>query len=161
MGGVKYPTLKKVLDLKSIGAGVPLSIKEDSLGNIWVATDYGLVVCRTDRDKLAVIKVDIHDISSMEIDTRGAIWLGTHGHGLYRIVPEYRWGEVVKYTVIHFNAHNSTLLSDNIETLCSDVHRRKIWIGTTEGYVQAWDIATNKAKDYSPLFYSYLLTKMN
>lgn len=53
------PTLKKVLDLKSIGAGVPLSIKEDSLGNIWVATDYGLVVCRTDRDKLAVIKVDI------------------------------------------------------------------------------------------------------
>ena len=47
------PTLKKVLDLKSIGAGVPLSIKEDSLGNIWVATDYGLVVCRTDRDKLA------------------------------------------------------------------------------------------------------------
>ena len=150
------PTLKKVLDLKSIGAGVPLSIKEDSLGNIWVATDYGLVVCRTDRDKLAVIKVDIHDISSMEIDTRGAIWLGTHGHGLYRIVPEYRWGEVVKYTVIHFNAHNSTLLSDNIETLCSDVHRRKIWIGTTEGYVQAWDIATNKAKDYSPLFYSYI-----
>ncbi len=62
-------------------------------------------------------KVDIHDISSMEIDTRGAVWLGTHGHGFYRIVPEYRRGEVVKYTVMHFNAHNSTLLSDNIETL--------------------------------------------
>ena len=47
---VKLPTLKKVLDLKSIGAGVTLSIKEDSLGNIWVATDYGLVVCRTASD---------------------------------------------------------------------------------------------------------------
>ena len=104
------PNLKKVLDIKSIGAGVHLSIKEDSLGIIWVATDYGLVVCRTDRDKLAVIKVDIHDISSMEIDTRGAIWLGTHGHGLYRIVKEYRLVEVVKNTVIHFNAQNSTML---------------------------------------------------
>ena len=53
------PTLKKVLDLKSIGAGVPLSIKEDSLGNIWVATDYGLVVCRTDRDPWRLIREEL------------------------------------------------------------------------------------------------------
>lgn len=141
--------------------GVPLAMKEDTHGNVWIVTEYGLAVCNGEGDIQTTLRVDVHDISSMAIDGWGNLWLGTRGHGLYRVVPAYRDGKVVECAVRHFAARDGGLLSNNVEALCADVKHRKVWIGTMEGNVQAWDAQTNAFKDYSSLFYTYINETVN
>ena len=60
--------------------GVPLAMKEDTHGNVWIVTEYGLAVCNGEGDIQTTLRVDVHDISSMAIDGWGNLWLGTRAH---------------------------------------------------------------------------------
>lgn len=120
------------------------SIAEDKDGNIWVGIDQGLLVLtkeyqndptkgfyqikvpRNDGTNLADYLLSGIDITAIAIDNANRKWVGTDGNGLYLISEDNMVEEE------HFTTTNSSILSNNIQSLVID-DTGKVYIGTDKG----------------------------
>lgn len=119
-------------------------IAEDKDGNIWVGIDQGLLVLtkeyqndptkgfyqikvpRNDGTNLADYLLSGIDITAIAIDNANRKWIGTDGSGLYLISEDNMVEEE------HFTTTNSSILSNNIQSLVID-DTGKVYIGTDKG----------------------------
>ncbi|MCD4730888.1 MAG: hypothetical protein K8R74_09830, partial [Bacteroidales bacterium] len=63
------------------------------------------------------------DITAIDVDGNGNIWLGHYGYGVSKLSDN---------VCTIFNTENSGLINDTIKTICVDLNG-KIWIGTWKG----------------------------
>lgn len=82
--------LKEKLRRFDVAQGLPdpsvQRIVEDRQGNIWLASK-GAVVCYNGK-KFESLPTKEINVWSLWEDTTGTIWFGTHGGGLYKVVPQ-------------------------------------------------------------------------
>jgi ligand-binding sensor domain-containing protein len=123
----------------------PYEIEEDLEGNIWIATNEGPFVVEKDNittmgTNVTQIKVPRNDGTNyadyllsgvitycMAIDGGGRKWFGTLGNGVYVISADNMT------QVEHFTTSNSSILSDNIESIAINHATGEVFIGTDKG----------------------------
>lgn len=121
------------------------AIYQDKNRNIWVGSQAGLAKINFD-NKQGVIETFYHqnddesslaanDITSINEDFKGNIWIGTHFNGLDFLAKNQR-------KFLHYNTKNSGIVSNIIRKLLVD-NQGKIWIATING-LSIFD--TNSAK---------------
>ena len=113
------------------------AVLEDEDGTMWLATDSGLNAIRGSFDREAG-RFDVDswrvygsldglpsdEISALELDADGHLWVGTGG-GLSRIDD----GEVA-FTL---TSSNSGLINDRVTGLLLDAESNELWVGTFDG----------------------------
>lgn len=102
----------------------PVAVIEDSSGRIWVGHMGGLTCIVNDRPvktELAGIRV-----RSLCTDSKGNIWIGTWGNGLYRDDGK----NIINYTV-----KSGDLPQDYVHDIFED-SKGNIWLGTGAGIVK-------------------------
>ncbi len=129
-------------------------VAEDAEHNIWIGTNKGPLmlesdqitaddaifnqwkVARNDGTNLADYLLDGVDITAIAIDGGGRKWFGTNGNGLYLVSADNNT------QIHHFLSSNSSLLSDNIESLSINPSTGEVYIGTTNGLCSYMSDAT-------------------
>lgn len=95
--------------------------------NLLIGTrQYGLLKFNQVNDSISRYPIEALDIRDVIMDERGTIWLGTDGHGIYRIDEN----EATNYT--HRSANENSLGSNAVHT-CFEDQDGNLWFGT------AWD----------------------
>lgn len=118
---------------------------EDQDHNIWIGTDVGPIYLPsaqvgTDNDVFMQVKVPRNDgtnladylltginITTMAIDGAGRKWFGTAGYGVYLISADNM------EQVQHFTTDNSSLISDDIQSIAVDGKTGEVFFGTDKG----------------------------
>lgn len=93
-------------------------------------------VARNDGTNLADYLLDGVDITALAIDGGGRKWFGTNGNGLYLVSADNNT------QIHHFLSSNSSLLSDNIESLSINPTTGEVYIGTSNGLCSYMSDAT-------------------
>ncbi len=136
---------------------------EDNDHNIWIGTDIGPLYLPsaqigTDDDTFMQVKVPRNDgtnladyllsgisITSMAVDGAGRKWFGTAGYGVYLISADNM------EQVQHFTTDNSSLVSDDIQSIAIDGKTGEVYFGTDNGLCsytsEASDPADEMTKD--------------
>lgn len=99
-------------------------IVEDSTGKMWIGTRNGLFVRHPDRPNQVTVVDELAGIFilSLFIDSKGSLWVGTNGKGLYHLKDGH---------FEHFNTQNG-LSSDVLFDLWEDKEGH-IWAGSNNG----------------------------
>ena len=118
---------------------------EDKAGNMWIGTDRGplmlpaqnvetpdatlvqVKVPRNDGSNYADYLLDGIDITCMAVDDAGRKWFGTKANGVYLISQDNM------QQLLHFQADNSKLLSDNILSIAINNATGEVFFGTDRG----------------------------
>jgi ligand-binding sensor domain-containing protein/signal transduction histidine kinase len=122
-------------DVFSIADNRVWGVTEDSHGALWIATSYGL-------DKLdkktgrfhhfnqlkSGKKMNYMALSSMTVDHRNRLWIGTWGNGIYIYDIEQ---DSVSH-LMHNEDNVNSLSNDRIKHILTD-SQQNIWISTSEG----------------------------
>lgn len=133
-------------------------VAEDLDNNIWIGTSAGplmikasettssspvfqqIKVPRNDGTNLADYLLSGVPITCMAVDGAGRKWFGTTSNGVYLISED-------NYTQIHhFTIENSSLLSDEVESIAINPETGEVFIGTANGLCSYMSDAT-KAED--------------
>lgn len=132
----------------------PRCITEDKSGNMWVGTNLGPFMIEPsemmkDNSILTQVKVPRNDgtdyadyllsgldISCIAIDGGGRKWFGTNGNGVYLISADNM------EQLQHFTAENSSLLSNNIESIAINDQTGEVFFGTSLGLCSYMSDAT-------------------
>ncbi|MFA9390513.1 MAG: two-component regulator propeller domain-containing protein [Prolixibacteraceae bacterium] len=130
------------------------SMKEDSLGNIWVMT-YDSKLFRLNRftevfDQLpAVGEYSQANISDIFPSSNGDVWLLTNNAGAFRVVTDTLTNN---FYVEHFDENSDlSLLSNHVDFLVEDA-QRNIWISAGKGILEL--IFTEDLNKYSKKLFS-------
>lgn len=129
-------------------------VAEDNDNNMWFGTNIGplmikaadvtssdpvfqqIKVPRNDGTNLADYLLSGVDISCIAIDGAGRKWFGSNGNGVYLISED-------NYTQIHhFTTLNSSLLSDDIESIAINQSSGEVFFGTDKGLCSYMSDAT-------------------
>lgn len=120
-------------------------VAEDKHGNMWIGTNVGplmlepgefnsenpifqqIKVPRNDGTNYADYLLAGIDITCMAIDGGNRKWFGTANNGIYLIDSDNMT------EIQHFIASNSSLLSDNIESIAINEETGEVFIGTNKG----------------------------
>ncbi len=120
-------------------------VAEDKDNNIWIGTNIGPVyltpdqitaenpivtqvkVPRNDGTNLADYLLSGIDINCMAIDKSNRKWFGTNGNGVYLISSNNI------SQILHFTDKNSSLLSNNIESIAINNNTGEVFFGTSNG----------------------------
>ena len=124
---------------KSIWVGTsagPLLLKKNQIGNADV-TFTQVKIPRNDGTNLADYLLNGVPITCMAVDAAGRKWLGTNDAGIYVISADNITQEN------HFQAANSSLLSDKIESLAIDNKKGLVYVGTDKGLCSYQSDATS------------------
>jgi hypothetical protein len=125
------------------------SFAEDGNGNLWLGTNQGILVIyspqrlftegsvyaqeiivpRNDGTDKGDVLLGEQVVTSIEVDGANRKWLGTAGGGAYLV------SEDGLEQVVHFNAVNSPLLSDNIIDICVDGVSGEVFFATDKGII--------------------------
>jgi signal transduction histidine kinase/ligand-binding sensor domain-containing protein/AraC-like DNA-binding protein len=123
-------------DSTSISHNIVNAVVEDSHQNLWIGTVYGIVQYNLESDVFKRVDPTIenskflneHYITSIAIDQKGKLWIGTHGHGVYVYDP-------IKNTIDVFvdgdRSASSAYRSNFINALYFD--GSSVWAGTKKG----------------------------
>lgn len=101
-------------------------ILEDAFGTLWLASNEGTFIF--DPVQETFFKVFSKPTSTMGLDSKGMIWLGTSGMGIYRFDPKQRI-----YTILNNNPNNPSSLTDNHVNKIYVDRTGIVWVGTAEG----------------------------
>ena len=119
----------------------------DSSGIIFSGTQTGLLVCYKGRSWFE--KSFTHRITSMLIDKKGDLWIGTWDNGLYRLHYK-RSQNRPDHNLINFSVQDfSNLLPDKSIRCLFEDRRGSIWVGTRYGGLV--QLAKNAADGNQPL----------
>lgn len=132
--GYNFKVYKKSDHINSISDNFIYSICEDQRGNIWIGTRNGLNVLDFVSDRfidLSGNSTGITDpaklwINKVYCDRSGAIWIGTNGQGLHKIIFD---GKDRKYVGSRFDHIPENL---QVRSVYED-NEGRLWIGTANG----------------------------
>jgi len=143
-----FPSLFRVISPKPVAASHSenevRAIFEDNNGNLWAATRDGRVYLFDADRKITGYLRDNGTFTSGEAfnalvyvitqDSKGNIWMGSKGGGLFRLEPVAR-GPACCYSITgyrHDDANPYSLSHDNVYSVHEDPDGR-IWVGTFNG----------------------------
>lgn len=136
-------------------------VNEDNDGNIWVGTNLGpleltssaissgsttftqVKIPRNDGTNYADYLLSGVDISCITVDGGNRKWFGTTSNGVYLISADNM--EMTH----HFLSTNSSLLSDNIESIAINGKTGEVYFGTDEGLVSYMSDANTPSESMS------------
>ena len=132
---------KELLEINGVFSDFPgnLRILADLNSNLWIGTEvYGLLVYNTKSEKFIqeelfkkpLYTIESELIISMFCDSKGMVWAGTDGGGLYKIDPQS--GTIKLYT--HSDTNEFSLRSNSIIAINEDKHHN-IWVLTNYGSI--------------------------
>jgi ligand-binding sensor domain-containing protein/serine phosphatase RsbU (regulator of sigma subunit) len=152
VGGQRLITqiLPPVFEFLNKSNGTPFelcsSLIEDAKGDLWVCTEKGLYRgIRVSGGSVNWININEKmrsgntNFISLYLDTRGKVWAGTYGAGVYRIDPSG-----LKFT----RFTTSEGLSDN-NVISISGKDNLIWFSTLGGGVSSFNTDNNKIKSYN------------
>ena len=131
---------------------------EDIEGNLWIGTDKGPVYLTKDEIDNPLLGVIQHkvprndgtdyadyllaglDITCIAVDGAGRKWFGTSANGVYLISADNN------EQLQHFTAENSSLLSNNIESIAINQQTGEVFFGTNLGLCSYMSDATISAE---------------
>ncbi|MBK5722061.1 response regulator [Dysgonomonas sp. Marseille-P4677] len=131
-------------------SGYPRFFFEDSRNNIWIITSTGLFIKQYNKEDIEPVSFSLGSITGITEDLNGTIWISSKSSGIYQI-PLSNNSILNKSAIKTLNKKNDGLASDNIESICADING-KIWIGTKEGNIIAYDINSREQRDLSGSF---------
>ena len=107
---------------RSLGVdGGVTAIREDGAGTIWIGTDKGVGVLRGGRFEAVAADAIRHAVTVLVPDPDGALWVGTEGHGVYRVAGERA----------HSLSGTSSLDSAVVNAIFVD-SRRQVWVSSSD-----------------------------
>ena len=155
-------------DGSTISSYCPYAIDEDLEGNIWIATNVGPFVVEKDNittqgTNVTQIKVPRNDGTNyadyllsgvvtycMAIDGGGRKWFGTLGNGVYVISADNMT------QVEHFTTSNSSILSNNVESIAINQTTGEVFFGTDKGLCSYMsDASTSNTEMTKETVYAY------
>ena len=117
-------------------------MRQDKDGNIWLATDNGILIIHTDdyfnasrcehlqvSDAEGMVLFENEAVNDICFDHLGRPWIATAGTGVYVLDAE---ADALAY---HYTTGNSALPSNSILSLAYDHRHRHMYIGTALGLV--------------------------
>lgn len=136
-------------------------VAEDKDGNLWIGTNVGPIylsstdidedvssttfmqvkVPRNDGTNLADYLLGGVDITCMAIDGGNRKWFGTANSGVYLISSDNL------EQIHHFTSSNSSLISDNIESVAINQSNGEVFFGTDKGLCSFMSDATETNED--------------
>lgn len=145
-------TLQATIDLNKYvpQAGNPLKTHTDFKGNIWIATQNGLLVKPKLQDSILKVSFALGEITDITNDAYGNIWISSKNSGIYKIPVQSNFPVDVQ-SIKNYTDKNSNLRSNKTNAIHADGNG-KIWIGTREGIIMNLDLVTNELKDVSATF---------
>jgi signal transduction histidine kinase/ligand-binding sensor domain-containing protein len=135
-------------------SGVPLSLREDPAGDLWIGTGDGLRILDVDRHVLTNVpeasaagaRRDVPPdwVWALFIDRRGRLWVGTGGGGLSLRREDGSFD--------HFrnDPGDPNSLSDDYVTSIVGDRRGTLWVGTRSGGLNAFDEPAGRWTRYRP-----------
>ncbi|MDD3036407.1 hybrid sensor histidine kinase/response regulator transcription factor [Bacteroides sp.] len=139
----------------NIQSGIFCLMKDRFQDVIWVGTDgQGIYMCFTDEFSIHNVLLDTPEykvnnpVRSLFIDQEKALWVGTKGDGILRIMDFYKDGKAVSQ-VERFSTANSTLTHNSVYSFASSRWNR-LWIGT-EGGLNYYSYPEKALKEFSVL----------
>lgn len=129
------PVLSHIFDLRNVtdNPGKPRVFFEDGNQNVWIVTTTGLLVKPQKEDAIRDTHFHISGITDITEDKEGKLWISTKNAGIYKVLISQDF-EIELSAAEHLTIQNKDLISDNIETICTDI-AGNIWIGSKEGYI--------------------------
>lgn len=122
------------------------AMRQDSRGNIWLATDEGVLIVETNDyfDNAQCSKLQLTDRNNMPVmedeeiydivfDYFDRPWIATQKSGIYVLDPESH--ELLE----HFSMENSAMPSNSVISLACDARHRRMFVGTALGLVAYTD----------------------
>lgn len=143
------------LDLKPCKGGNVSYFFEDSHHNIWLATSKGIVFKPYD-GKPQRTTLSMHDICCISEATDGSVWLASRSGGVTVITYAMQAGKMLIKSRRTIDTANSPLPSNNMEGVCYDARRKKMWMATHEGGLVAYNIQSGKYENHSQQFVGYV-----
>ncbi len=147
--------VKEQYDLRKLDAGIVQAFYEDCYSNIWVLTSWGLLV-KPFGGELQKVKLDIEHLSVLSGDEKGNLWLGSSASGIYKARPKFTDGECVIDELQSMYKVAGGLPGVNIEAICVDTIKHKVWAGSKDGYIYTCHTENYTIEDLSPAFEHYL-----
>ncbi len=144
---------EKTYDLKPLGGGNLLSFYQDTHENIWIITTAALLVKPAGKE-IQKVNLALDGITSITEDGKGRIWLSSQKEGIVGVTFSSITFQPDSTSIIRIQQTNSILPTNNIEVVCTNNEKDRIWIGTKEGHLLAYQIDEQKLKDYSSEFKS-------
>lgn len=121
---------------KSLCSSSVYALHKDKNGTIWVGTTFGLNRYRRESDDFARIALlQGKDITCIDEDNRGNLWIATFGSGIYCL--NLRTNEWRNYN------RSDGLPTDQVSTICVDDNGR-LWVGTDGGGICRFDYETDR-----------------
>lgn len=140
----KYDTFSKTFEAHKTasfdkGRNIISGIQGSSQGGYWLSTVGGGLFLFRDNE-FRHFSIDDRNnaftnfVQTLFTDTKGDVWVGTAGAGIYRISEKKLSG---KRTIItefdHFHLHSSSPVSDDFIMAIEEDSRGNIWVGTWSG----------------------------
>ncbi|MDR0940407.1 MAG: response regulator [Mediterranea sp.] len=104
---------------------------EDTNGQLWIAGSYGLT--RHDPRTGAYADYGFPSAHVLYEDSRGRIWVGTYGDGLYLLERPYDTSATAKRHFAHKAGDKNSLGDNKIYSLGEDLGTHTLWVGTRSG----------------------------
>lgn len=138
-------TLLRTIDLAQHAnhIGVPHHLFQDSIGNLWIGTSYGLMYRNADDQELYQVEGISDYVVAIAQDVNGKIWIATKDQGIYQLDNQTTW-KVAK----HIGKETRGLETDQIETLDTD-NRGYLWIGTKDNRLLSLHIESGQIEEYA------------
>lgn len=143
----KFNYRRLVGDAQSLSENSVRAMMKDSKGRLWICTRDGKVHVY-ENDKLVNVLINdsekIGYVYSIIEDSKGNVWLGTKGDGLFKATPINQ--EKSFYALSNFRNNKSDLSSLSSDLVYSVIEDRKgrIWIGTLGGGVNLLTVVGGK-----------------
>ncbi|GHT40185.1 hybrid sensor histidine kinase/response regulator [Bacteroidia bacterium] len=141
------PVVVGIIDLSEIKTHPdnPSLMYEDRRNNIWILTRSNLFVKLYNSDHIQAVNLPLHGLSGITEDTQGDLWISSTSEGVYRISLSGK-PDPENLPVQNYSQKSGTLPSDNVISICADKTGR-IWMGTREGNVLAYNLLNNSITD--------------
>ena len=134
------PKIKIKANLEIDGTRVQCFL-QDTTNQLWFGTDYGLLQCKYENDKITVInqyhkksnyKLSNNSVFTIHEDNNKNIWIGTFGGGLNKLTLNSDNNPVE----INYFRKNDVLPDDAIYGILSQKNSANLWISTDMGLVR-------------------------
>ncbi len=104
---------------------------EDSQGQVWIATSYGLF--RYDPEKDQYYTYSLPSAHFVFEDSKHRIWVGTFGRGLYLLENPYNPQKSLWHAFLHKPGDPNSLGDNVVYAIEEDLNTKTLWIGTRNG----------------------------
>lgn len=133
---------------------------KDSKDRLWICTKDGQVYVYDHGLRVTLFRSPINQIGlvySILEDSKGNIWLGTKGNGLFKATPDDAAKKFYSLTHYKNNPNDATSLSNDMVYAITEDKKGRIWVGTFGGGINLLTFSAkgNEFKNYGNAFNNY------